>query len=165
MAPHLSIFAQSGWSWNFDETANQRSSALTYRGLLQPYSAPPSGGWEPWLLLSPSPAPEMEWEVVSTSLVPTYTVNFCPWYLAALCPMPQIVAWSWTTCFLCWLIFSDWRLLGGDGENEEGFVWLPRGDLRHLCSLSRQNHRLRCHHPDGHTLWHSWALWWHQGIH
>lgn len=92
--------------------------------------------------------------------------KFLPLILTtALCPKPQTAAYSWATCFLCWLIFSDWRLLGGDGENEEGFVWLPRSDLRHLCSLSRQNHRLRCHHPDGHALWHSWALWWHQGIH
>ena len=94
-----------------------------------------------------------------------HTVHFDPWCFIPPYPVPQFAACSWATCFLCWLLSADWRLLGSNGKNEERAVWLPRGDLRHLCTLTRQNHRLRCHYPDGHTLWHGWALWWHQGIH
>lgn len=68
--------------WNESE-----SSALTYPGLPGPCATTPSGIRGPGYFC-PSPTPEMGWEALSASLVPTHGSHFCPWCFTPRYPIP-----------------------------------------------------------------------------
>lgn len=164
MDPLLSIFDQLDWHWNFGETASQGALLWPTQAYCGPNLHPHLGVVilaAPLSVSSPRdgvnhcehfPGPPTQY-----TLTPDASPLSTPYPRSQPAPEPLN--------FLCRLLSADWRLLWSNRENEERAVWLLGGDLRYLCSLTRQNHRLRRHHPDGHTFWHGWALWWHQGIH
>lgn len=89
IAPLLSVFVQSGWPWNLDETASQEALLWPTEAYCSPILHPHLGVKTLAVCLSFS-SPRDGVRGHGHSLVPTYTVHFSPGTSLLHTPYPRL---------------------------------------------------------------------------
>lgn len=60
-------------------------------------------------------------------------------------------------------LILGWRFIRGHWKGEEGHFKYTGCDHRHFGPSPRHDHRLWCHHADGHSFRHDRGVWQQQG--